>query len=430
MVVSQFPPMGGVAVSRTYTFARYWQKAGAEVTVITPKKYRWLHGSLDYYPNDVELGKMRIIEVDYMAYLNALIDQKRGDGDKKSKTIAKGSKLKGWFRKLRYSFLGNSFDLNFLWQKVAIKEANSILKDEKFDIMFSSFTPQASFVVASALKRLYPDLFWVTDYRDLWTQNHILKMHPVVKFFQERKEKKLLKCADMITTTSPSFAESLENLHQRKVEIFTNGFDKELFSSISSHSFFKNEQKIRIVHVGTIYKGNRDPSPLFGAIQKIFEEDKRYQDIVEIYFYGDNGNLSSIVDAYGLSDTVIDGGMLSKEDALRAIRDADILLLLDNVQEESLSAKGMIPAKLYEYIYLKKPIVSIGVTKECFSGEILLRSGLGSINGWSEQKIYNQLKEVFGNKALHNIDNNFIEQFDREKIADRFYYAIKERLNG
>jgi len=43
MVVSQFPPMGGVAVSRTYTFARYWQKAGAEVTVITPKKYRWLH---------------------------------------------------------------------------------------------------------------------------------------------------------------------------------------------------------------------------------------------------------------------------------------------------------------------------------------------------------------------------------------------------
>ncbi len=430
MVVLQFPPMSGMAVSRIYGFAKYWYKLGADITIITPKKHSFFVGNLDFFPEDTYFKSANVIEVEYLTKFRFFSDNNKTDSKTKNATNVRSNSLKKWIRKIRYNMIGNSFDVNFLWEKAVFRACKRELQRKEYDVVFTSFTPQASLKVGYWLKRYDPRLFWICDYRDLWTQNHILKMHPVVKYFQTKKERRLVSYSDMITTTSPAFAEALQMLHKRDIEVFTNGYDSEYLSGIDPEPFFDRDGKVRIVHVGTIYQNVRDPRPLFEAVQRLMKEERTLSRTLEVIFYGDNANLGELIKQYDVKSLVKEGGILSKEDALRAQRDADILLLLDNVDEASLSAQGMIPAKVYEYIYFKKPIFAIGVTDRFFTGELVTKSGLGRAYGWDDKALYHDIKAILKQNFLVRANETYINTFDRAVIAKSFLQRVKKGLDA
>ena len=111
------------------------------------------------------------------------------------------------------------------WYKPAIKKAEKIISEEKIDLLFSTFPPATSHLIAKKLKIKY-NIPWIADMRDLWTQYSYYEHTNIRKFFEQKLEHKTLSCADVLTTVSKPFAKKLKTLH--KNDIFVKCF--QLFS--------------------------------------------------------------------------------------------------------------------------------------------------------------------------------------------------------
>ena len=78
---------------------------------------------------------------------------------------------------------------------------------------------------------------------------------------------------------------------------------------------------------------------------------------IKLNFYGETGNLKELKTKYELNDIVNIGGFLPHDDVLMKQANSDVLLLIswNNPKE-----KMFIPGKVYEYLALKRPVLSIG----------------------------------------------------------------------
>jgi len=430
MTVLQFPPFGGAAVSRIYSFAKYWSRAGHDVTVVTPEKYPFM-GQRDYWPEGYEDESFKVVEVAFSPLFFSKQEQERNK-HRVSRADASGigKKVRTLLRKLRKNVIGNSVDMHRLWKSAVEKEALALLEKESFDVLFSSFSPQTSHLIASKIKQRYPELVWVADYRDLWTGNHLLKMHPVVQFYQTYKEKKVLSGADLITTVSSPLAAYLRTLHHKKVEVIFNGYDHEEWGALPQEPFFPDDGIFRIVYTGTIYEGTRDPSPLFEAIAALERSAEVSAEKLQIYFYGDSGNVMEIAQRYQVLDYVQEGGMLNKQDALRAQRDASLLLFLEGApQDGTLSAQGVLTSKIFEYLASATPVLAIGIDRTSPIGELLESTGLGEAVGTDVDKTEALLLQYMGNRVrTRPEENDLIRQYRRVDQAYQLEQYIIDLL--
>ena len=433
MTVLQFPPFGGAAVSRIYSFAKYWSRAGHDVTILTPKKYAFM-GQTDYIPEGYASETFKVIEV---PYTSPLLVRGRGLGRDIGESVSSEDtsarwlrKLRSGLRKLRRNVIGSSIDVHRIWQSALTQEAVRLLEQEKFDVLFSSFSPQASHAVASAAKAYDPSLLWVADYRDLWTGNHLLRMHPLVAFFQKRKECRLLKSADMLTTVSGPLAEYLRQLHQKDVEVIFNGYDHEEWTALSQAPFFPSDGIFRIVYTGTIYEGSRDPSPLFEAIKDLDRAGEVTPDRLQIYFYGDSANVADIARKYRVLSYIQEGGMLGKQDALRTQRDANLLLFLESAPTNgSLSAQGVLTSKIFEYMASGTPVLAVGIEEDSPIGKFLQQTNSGETAGRNVDKIKAILLQYM--QSAHKTkmkERALIREYRRENQAKRLERKIVDML--
>jgi hypothetical protein len=132
------------------------------------------------------------LEVDY---LPKLIKKTNSTGKKNTSKFKSGfsviTKLKLIMRKAR-KYLGASFDINDLWVKHAFKTADKLLYYEKFDLIISSYSPPAAHIIAKKIKKKYPELLWIADFRDLWAGNHIMPAKGIFKKLESLVEKKTI----------------------------------------------------------------------------------------------------------------------------------------------------------------------------------------------------------------------------------------------
>ncbi len=433
MIVFQFPPLGGMAVSRIYSFAKYWSEVGHDVTVLTPKKYPFF-GSLNYIPPEKNLENLKVIEMDFAPWLTRRYRTKGTDEvlGPKSKKGGFWDNVRKSVRKLRRNLIGNSIDVHILWRKALYRKAEEIMEKERYDIVFSSFSPQATHQIASRLKRKFPHLLWVADYRDLWSGNHLLRAHPMIAYFQKRGERKTLKRADMLSTVSEGFAHYLSKLHTKEIRIVYNGYDHEEIEAIDSVPFFSPDRKIRIVHTGTIYRRTRNPAPLFKALKRVERQKRLQPGMLEVHFFGESADVKEIAQTYGVFEYVRIGGTITKEEAYRAQRDADLLLLLEHEpQNRNPSSEGTIPAKVYEYLASGTEIMAIGIGPDHFAGDLIERAGAGFAYGNDVEAIYRRIDRLISKKTLSLKRNTeLIERFARKRQAKRLLKMMERMLDG
>jgi len=423
--------MGGMAVSRMYAFAKYWSRMGHEVTVVTPKKYP-LFGAMNYHPPGYENENIRLIEVDFAPWFTKRYErQETSPSDQKVTQKSFLGYVRMWLRGLRKKVIGNSLDVHTIWRYAVEKRAIALLEKEPFDVVFSSFSPQSSHAIASRLKRRYPRLFWLADYRDLWTGNHLLEMHSILKYFQRRKEKRMLAQADMITTVSPGFADYLKALHQKDITVIYNGYDPEEILQIPDEPFFKQDNTFRIVYTGMIYTGTRDPSPLFQAVATLYASTEISPENFEIHFFGDSGDVKEIAHKYGVEHFIHIGGSVPKIDAYRAQRDADMLLLLEHEAmdvDKNLSMVGTIPAKVFEYMASGTPMMVIGLSDKSMAGKLVVRANAGCVCSTDIPSITHYLERCLQEKekCRSQRDEALIEMYRRDIQAGDLIVQIQK----
>lgn len=426
-----FPPQNSIASLRPYSWAKYWTLSGHEITVLTPAK------PISKTDLNFENPGYQVIEVALPYFLELLkhsYQEKPSQIEQKNNPFSVKNFLKGktvsLFNYLRHSRgIFNSCRMpDFLdfWKRKAWKE---LTKKDPWDLVVSTSGPYTVHFLAARLKNKGLAKAWVADFRDTWSNSFIYPGIFPFNFLESYLEKKLMKNADFITTVSSPFASVLEKLHGvSKVHVIENGFDPEDLENLDKEPIFPKDGKLRIVHTGTIYLGKRDPSPLFSAIERIASSPslRPLLNKLEVLFPGPyQGNLSSLIEQYKVGDWVKMPGFLSRPEALRMQRDADYLLFLP---WNDPNIDGVLTGKIFEYLFSKTPILSIGCEKIEASQKLILDAKAG-ISLKSASCINNFLIEALTvRKEKKRLENDlFLEKYKRNFLAKQLIDLVDSR---
>ena len=399
-----FAPFNCVGALRVTKTAKYLEKQGNTVHVLTAKELP-LPDNLAIEGKSIVMHSTSWLNVNRPAEFFS-----GGRGKVAIRGYASGVgkfNVKGWLGRLYKGFL-NIPDGQIGWYPFACKAGKSLLKQQKYDLIYASAWPVTSLVVASKLSKI-SKVPWVCELRDLWTQSPYINLPVWRRPLDGWLEKKVLSTATGFVTVSEPLAEQLRGRVNVPVEVVTNGFD--LSDNPKFHKISNSYQKIKIVHTGTIYPGKRDPSVLFQALKAAASLGVTF----EVEFYGRySRTIWPLVEKYGLNETVKIYDSISQKDALEKQADADILLLLLwNNQSE----RGTFTGKFFEYMGSRKPILVIG-PKSNVASRLVCKEKLGWVCSTAEEvKIVLEKLSQNELRALvrHIRKNQSIKSFSREE---------------
>lgn len=413
-----FTQKGEVATVRLQGLATYLSQNGWEPVILTVKteKKESLHYNIFETPyNDLSKKLKKILGLD----VESTFKEQLNLPTYKNKSTFVDLLLKIYEEIYAYP------DAMKGWYKIAVNEGEKILSKYKFDAIISSSGPPTSHLIASKLKEKRK-IAWIGEFRDLWTQNHYIKYSPIRKYFEQRLEYRTMLPASALVTVSQPLANKLKTLHKEKqVFVITNGFDPKNLNP--GHPLSDN---FNIIYTGRLYKGKRDPEPLFKVLSELSLNGDIDLNEVTIDFYGhDEGWLDSDVKKYGLQSVVKINGMISREKVILRQRESQILLLLGwNDPGE----KGVYTGKLFEYLAAKRPIVSIG-PPGCVIEDLLNKTKAGvSVSNTDQLKtilmeFYKEFKST-GKVLYHGIQSE-IDKYSYYEIAKKYSETLNNVLD-
>ncbi|MFC1945695.1 glycosyltransferase [Chloroflexota bacterium] len=303
------------------------------------------------------------------------------------------------------------------WREPALAAGRSFLNDESFDAILSCH-PVASHLVAAALSREF-SLPWVADFPDLWSGNHNYGYGPCRRWLDTRLEKKTLAGAKALTTVSAPWADKLKRLHgERPVYAITNGFNPAEMNEPPTEL----SDNFSISYTGLIYPGRQDIQPLLGAIRELITEGKMDAAHVALNVYGrEQPWLTRLAAGMGLESVVRQHGAVSREAAVNAQRQSQLLLLLDWDLPGEL---GVYPGKIFEYLAARRPVLATGGNRGSVVGNLLAytRAGVHAVTA-AEIKLaltsfYSEFRAT--GKVEYNGLNTEIDKYSHRQMTAQF----------
>lgn len=255
------------------------------------------------------------------------------------------------------------------WIRPLRRALARIPQDEKVQVVLATGPPFITFGAATQFAATRRATV-VLDYRDLWTSNPHAAYPGMARVLVNRWiERPVNRSATLITTVSEGCRASLvSNGTTAPVRVLYNSPDHsylshycEIVAGWQQHvgTAERARPPFRIVFTGQVYR-NCTFAPVLTALTSM---PSALRDRIELHYYGD----SSIVARtefrqFGLFNLLTDHGKVSKDESLRAMLDADLLLSLihtDRVSSDP-AVTGHISTKIYDYFLSGVPILNIG----------------------------------------------------------------------
>ncbi len=361
-------------------------------------------------PADLEAIKSPIWEPYQLAELFGKQNKKfkAGQFDVGNKQSLK-SKISIWIR-------GNFFipDARVFWVRPSVKKLNKYLAEHPVDVLVTTGPPHSMHLIGLQLKKDFPNLRWVADFRDPWTEisyyKH-LRLTAAADRKHRRLEKQVFQTADLTLATSYSDAENFRNLGANAYCI-TNGFDGVPYEKGKA----ERSEKFTICYAGVLEQ-LRNPKILWSVLQQLAERNVGFKEDVKIVFAGraDEHILQYLKDS-PLSASIETPGYLPHQQANEQMRKADLLLLTNFSQPTS---KGIIPGKLFEYLASGTEIISFGPA-ESDVARILLETNSGRHFSYTdEQEISAFILQQYERwkRGEEPTEKREIDQFSRKNLT-------------
>jgi len=423
-----FPPAAYVGVYRTLKYCKYLPSYGWLPTVLTIKsKYVTFSDAsiIDDLP--------RYISV----YRTADLDLIRWWTNRPRNTAA-GSQSVGNFRgnnsytylqkllsgfKRRIIELLTRPDSHVFWVPIALVKGIWILLSKRIDVVYCSSPPHSSHMIALLLAKLFW-LPYVTDFRDPWLIADSQFPWKGQKGIGARIEASLkniiVRNASRIITASPGECDELmeqyRELKQSRFEFITNGYDPDDFRKLNEGN--GRSKKFVISHTGTIYNGTA--TEFFEGVRLLLTRYPDLKALIEINLVGAVGaEYIEMIQSTELVDVCKVRGFQPHKVALEYTFKSDVLVVLLG---GNLFPSSEIPAKVFEYLYTGKPILS--VTREGDLSRLLSRSGLGvcvspdHVEGVADE-IWNIYQAKCLGKAIVSPNWEYIKSFERKKLSEK-----------
>lgn len=338
LISFQFPPMrGSSAIQRTLRFAQYLPKFGWEPVVLTvsPGAYE-TRGS----PQEYDLGA---IEVHRTTGLDA----------------ARQLSIRSWYpRSLALP------DRWMTWKFSAVRAALRLLKERKFDVVWSTFpiatAHQIGLEVASR-----SSIPWIAEFRDpMWQGDY--PPDPRVNQAWKVLESRIFEHARRVIVTTPGTARDYRARYPTfppsHISVIENGFDEEAFIRAESSQRPRapmddpTARKLTLLHSGVIYESERDPTQFFDAIAmlKSLGDPAAPRLRIVLRATGNDAVFHRMIEDRGIGNIVSLEPALGYVPALAEMLSVDGLLVL-----QAANCNAQIPAKLYEYFRAGRPILAL-----------------------------------------------------------------------
>lgn len=417
IITYYWPPAGGPGVQRWLKFVKYLPEFGWEPTVFIPENpsYPIVDDTLEKdVSKNLEIIKSKIWEPYQIAEFFGKDNKKfkAGQFDVGGNQSLK-SRLSIWVR-------GNFFipDARVFWVNPSVNYLKKYLKENHFDALVTTGPPHSVHLIGLNLKKEFPDIKWIADFRDPWTEISYYQHLKLTKFADQKHrnlEQKVFENADITLATSYTDAENFKKKGANAVCI-TNGFDvdnQELGTENSEPS-----TQFTLSYIGVLEQ-LRNPEVLWRVLNDLIKENEDFRKNFQLKFVGriDDRILDKITSSE-LNDSVKNLGYLSHSEANLEMQNSDLLLITNFPEEKS---KGIIPGKIFEYLATKKQIISFG-PKESDVKRILEETHAGKHFSYDD---YESLKafilEKFNDWKSGNLSSNTenIEQFSRKNLTKK-----------
>lgn len=373
IITYYWPPSGGIGVLRCLKIAKYLRDFGWDPIIYTAKDAHYPsidHSNDQDIPDQVTVLKGPIWEPHA---LYKKITGKKKDANVNNVFYVNEEKV-GFLHQFSIWVRSNFFipDARAFWIKPSVKFLVDYLKENPVDALLTDGPPHTNTRIATLVKQK-TGTPWLADFQDPWTQvdyYQLLKLMPWADRKHHRLEQEAFKTADKTTIVSQTWKKDLEAIGAHNVSVINWGFDPEDFQFNS----FEVADRFSFVHAG-IMGPDRNPVVFFQVLQELKKEIPGFSADLEIKLIGQVAHeVKQDLKKYQLLENVNLIGSVPRQEALRLICSAPILLLLLNQQK---NAAGRIPGKFFEYLAAKRPILNFGPAKSDV-GAILARTKGGT----------------------------------------------------
>lgn len=416
-----FPPMGGVGVQRALKFVKYLPQFGITTTVIAAEDANYTSDPklLDQLPQDCEVVRLHHTPLltRFTSSLRVRGHLKKSSGQEAQTTKPTLTHNTKWRDNILRYYNSLQFpDDKVAWGKKAFESAVRIHASKPFDLILSTSPPVTSHFVGARLKQQL-GIPWFSDFRDLWTENEFYNLPLWRKWLDKFTERKLLAQVDGVVTVTDGFAKTLRQIVPTAipVEVIYNGYDEEDFASFLPLD--KGTERFLLLYAGTLY-GRRSPLPFLKGLHYLLEREPVIGERLCVRFVGNIGSRFEpmLIDFERRYPGVIERRPFVAHSQIPALlASADALLMIlggDN-------AGAVLPAKIFEYLKMKRPILFIGPA-DCESSLLIRRTGHGiSCEEHSPEQIADGLKSILEGSFHLGIDDGVIEQFERSRLTGR-----------
>ena len=287
------------------------------------------------------------------------------------------------------------------WRFSTVGLARRLAAQHGARAIFSTYPQASAHLIGHALQRK-TGLPWVADFRDPMVHG------PYPEDWLTRRvltglEARTVRAAKRVVLTTPSarelYRQRYPDLPPSHWQLIHNGYDEQAFAAVEQElePDRRSSQRFELLHSGLLYRGLRDPTTLFQAIGELKREAKIDSTTFRLVLRacGSEQRHRDMCQAQHIEDLVAIEPGVPYQEALAEMFRADGLLLL-----QGRLANRQIPAKVYEYLRAKRPLLSV-LHPEGDTAALLDRLGVATIADIeSTESIKNALVEFLSTARM------------------------------
>ena len=332
MIAYHFPPLrGSSGIQRTLRFAKYLSEFGWQPIVLTTSPSAYPDTSDDQLA-DVPDG----VPVHRVPALDA------------ARHLAIANRYPG--------FLARP-DRWRSWWLTAVPVGVRLARQHRVHALWSTCPIATAHSIGHTLQRL-TNLPWIADFRDPLYQADY-PADPKTRAANRAIEAKTARRAARIVLTTPGarrlYVERYPDVAPERIVVIENGYDDETFGAVEAEAAPLNPGALTLLHSGIVYPVERDPTALMSALRRLLESGIA-RDCVRVRFRAPVHErlIRDLAAKENVSDLIEVLPAIDYRASLAEMQRADALLLL-----QAANCNEQIPAKLYEYIRARRPIVAL-----------------------------------------------------------------------
>ena len=413
-----FPPCNLTAAHRAYSFARFLSEMGHETRVLTRD---WSHPIRTTADVAVPSGK-EIRTTESEGFETTILPYCGTTRDRFYSKYPSGEH--SFFRRLLTFVETLLLTLSVFHRSKQIfhKEARRIIKKEEIDVLIISANPFWQFYYGYLLKKEFPKLKWIADYRDDWTTGKMSRNTSILhQFFHQRerrKEKKWVKPADLIISVTDELTNRISDFVKVPSETIANGY----MEIPDQYGHVINKKLFIISYTGYVYQDQKIEIFLDGFIKAARKYDEKIH--LQMRFIGSalepetNSRIRQLMQGFEQNFELT--SRLSAKECLKMEADSDALLSVGFIGQ-----KGIPGSKLYQYLSHKKPIILCPSDDDIIQ-EILDETGLG-LRCDNSEEVFKCLCDLIEKKLT---DKELISNYNEKAILKYSRKKQVEKLSG